>query len=229
MWMMHLGFTIFIRVGPFPAVMIMLWWLFVPGVVWDWLGNLWPRLSTHLPSGGTREWPRSRIIAETFCAISLAIVVLWNLWTINPERWRIGPSPTLNAFAHFLRLDQNWSMFAPTAATDDGWMLLDAELYDGTHIDLLRHGQPLTFSKPHRISSEFPDWKWHKFEVNLMADHNAPLRMRFGDFLARDWSRNHPRVRRWTLWFMRKETLPNYQIISPQKVELAKNELFVTK
>ncbi|MCB9544231.1 MAG: DUF393 domain-containing protein, partial [Myxococcales bacterium] len=33
------------------------------------------------------------------------------------------------------RLFQGWSMFAPDAPTGDGWVVIDAELGDGTHVD----------------------------------------------------------------------------------------------
>lgn len=230
MWLMHLGFYICIRVGPFPMLMATAWLLYVPGETWDWLGQRWKRLA--LPEKAdvpAKRWSWQRIIAGSFCAVCLGIVLLWNLWSVNPQRFSVGPNKVLNTLAQVLRIDQRWHMFAPTAWINDGWFVLDAELYNGSHIDLLRDGRPLSFDKPYRISSEWPDWKWHKFQFNLLDDRHSGLRRPFGDYLASEWSRKHPRVRNWTFWFMREETLPHYQVVKPEKIELARNPMFVTK
>ena len=227
MWLMHAGFATCLRIGYFGTIMMMIWLLFVPSLAWDALAKRWPRLGTTFQPSNAPPWPWQRIALESFLGFCLVIVTLWNLWTFNPVRWKLGPSPILNGIAQALRLDQNWSMFAPSSATDDGWMILDAELYDDSHIDLLRAGQPLTFDKPRRISSEYPDWKWHKFEVNLLGDNNVQLRQPFGDCIAREWSRKHPRVRSWTLWFIREETLPHFLKAKPVRIEVARNGMFV--
>lgn len=229
MWIMHVGFALCLRIGYFPVAMFSIWLLFMPGMVWDWLGRKWSTLrSVEDTSTARPTWHRHA--AEAFALICLSLVLLWNMWTVNAERWApLIPSP-IRSLTVALKLDQNWALFAPTPVTDDGWMICEAELYDGSHIDLIRDGRTVNFDKPHRISSEYPDWKWHKLQVNLVADSYESLRVPVGDYLARDWCERHPqgsKVRAWTLWFMREQTLPHYMAVAPQKVKLGENRLFI--
>lgn len=227
MALLHVGLAMCLRIGYFPYAMLLLWVLFVPACVWSSLSRRWSCFAE--PS--TQPPPLAlRFATQSVIALLLTSVLVWNLWTLNPTRWANGLPPPLRGLAELLRLDQNWALFAPSPITDDGWMILDAELYDGTHIDLLRHGQTVSFAKPHDLSAEYPDWKWHKLEVNLVTPGFATLRQPFGDALARRWCIEHAgatRVRRWTLWFVREETLPHHLAFTPQPIELSKNALFV--
>ncbi len=232
MWLLHLGLALCLRIGCFPYIMMTCWLPFVPAVVWDWLG--WGRKAqpdgdpdASMAGRGERPFRHAAQHAVVFAA--LGIVLIWNLWTVAPDRWSSWLPRPVRAVVDVLRIDQNWALFAPTPITDDGWMILDAELYDGTHIDLLRDGQPASYAKPRSIHSEYPDWKWHKLQVNLVSDGFAALRKPFGDALARRWCLGdaHPKVRNWTLWFVREETLPHRLAYAPQKIELARNALFI--
>jgi hypothetical protein len=226
---MHLGFALCLRIGYFPVAMMSLWLLFIPRECWDWLGMRWTLLAmSHdgLPSLSIGR----RFVTEVVAGLCLLLVLLWNLWTTDAVRWGAWLPKPVTSVGYALRLDQNWALFAPTPVTDDGWMLLEAELYDGRRIDLLREGQTLDFAKPYRISAEYPDWKWHKLEVNLVASGYQSMRRPFGDFLAKQWSEQHAgsaRVRNWTLWFVREQSLPHYMAIEPQRVKLEENRLFV--
>lgn len=231
MWAMHLGFALCLRIGYFPVAMMALWLLFIPGEVWQWLGTRWPQLKVQL-DGATMSklgWPRT--MAEVVAAVCLTLVLLWNLWTTDPQKWNRWLPPSVAALGYTLRLDQSWALFAPTPVTDDGWMICEAELFDGSHIDLLRSGQKVDFSKPPHLSSTYPDWKWHKLQVNLVSRPYEALRQPFADYLATDWCRRNPnssKVRNWTLWFVREPTLPHYIAVAPQKVKLAENRLFIS-
>lgn len=223
---LHLGLALCLRIGYFPYAMLLLWVLFVPACVWDALSQRWSIFN----SPAMQNAPRAlRFATQNVIALLLALVLVWNLWTLNPTRWANFLHTPVRSIAEVLRLDQNWALFAPSPITDDGWMILDAELHDGTHIDLLRNGKAVNFDKPRDLHSEYPDWKWHKLEVNLATTGFTSLRQPFGDALARTWCRQHPtspKVRRWTLWFVREETLPHHLAFTPQRIELAKSNSF---
>jgi hypothetical protein len=133
-------------------------------------------------------------------------------------------------FVYTLRLDQYWGLFAPTPIKNDGWLVLEAELYDQTRIDVLRDGRPLTLDKPAYISAEYPDWKWQKLEANLAEDSGKLYRVPFGDYLCRSWSERQTdpskKIRSWVLYNMLEVTLPHFYAITPQQQELARNNVF---
>jgi hypothetical protein len=226
-WGFHLGLLLTLRLGPFPTLMMAAWLLFVPGMVWDWLALRLP--SAHRNVGARTASPVLEALRHGVPGLLLAFVLLWNLATVHGERWNAWIVSPIRTVMHTLRLDQAWTLFAPTPITDNGWLVLDAELYDHSHIDLLRNGQSLTFAKPAAIHSEAPDWRWHKLESNLPAEASKPLRLPFGDYLARRWQPDdsQKRVREWTLYFMREETLPHHTVRVPDKVELARNPTFL--
>ena len=231
MWAMHLGFGMCLRIGYFPVAMMSIWLLFVPSEAWLWLSSRWPKLNLVTCDSPTARLGWRRTAAETFAAVCLVLVLLWNLWTTDSQKWNRWLPPSVAALGYTLRLDQSWALFAPTPVTDDGWMICEAELFDGSRIDLLRSGQGVNFAKPAHLSSTYPDWKWHKLEVNLVSRSYEALRQPFGDYLASDWCRRNPnssKVRNWTLWFVREQTLPHYIAVTPQKVKLAENRLFIS-
>ena len=170
-------------------------------------------------------------LAQVFVALCIAIVFAWCLGSVQAPRFAWAMPAWARTVAYSLRLDQYWGLFAPTPIKNDGWLVLEAELYDHTRIDLLRLGQPLSFDKPSSVSAEYPDWKWQKLEANLAEESCKLYRKPFGDYLARQASTAQPdpnkKVRGWVLYNMLEVTLPHYTAIAPQKQELARNEVFV--
>ena len=219
-WGLHIGLGLCLRLGPFPAIMMVCWLPFLPTSFWDWLQKR-PASASKLE----RSW-RDRAVAQAFVLCCLVVVVIWNLRSVNYEKWRPLFPNAWSPVAQIFKLDQYWALFAPHPLSDDGWLVLDAELKDGSHVDLLRTGQPTSFLKPERISAEFPDYRWHKLLMNLWAAQYQTMRHPVCGWMERQWNASHPaaqRVHKWTLSFMEEKTLPAYHALIPRKIELAKS------
>ncbi len=220
-WGLHLGMAICLRLGCFPLIMMVAWLPFVPALAWDFLARRRPAARARPPNSHVHPRPAPQF----FAAFCMVLCLLWNLATVDYQRWNPLFPPWGRPVACLLRLDPWWSMFAPAPMTQDGWIVLDATLADGSHVDLLRHGQPVSYAKPPNLSEEAPDWKWHKLLFNLLSPPWAVLRERLGKDQAERWSLAHgpgQQVQSWTLVFMSEETLPHYMAVEPQRVELAK-------
>lgn len=87
------------------------------------------------------------------------------------------------AIVQYGRLFQGWSMFAPNAPTGDGWMVIDAQLADGTHIDPQTGHPPII--EPISPGRMPPGQFWGSYSMRLAADRNR----RFRDGLTH-WLRN---------------------------------------
>lgn len=225
-WLLHIAFALCLRVGPFAPTMMSAWLLFLPSSFWD---ALKPSAGGHSPFSPTpgqlanrHRW-MSRPLAQGFAMFCLVYVILWNL-----RGARIGGSARWlpqwsRPFGYVLNLRQYWTMFAPRPVLDDGWLVMEAVLADGSHVDLLRGGRLVAFEKPALISAEFRDSKWQKAILNLWPEQFSPLRPVFGNYMAFQWNGCHSpaqQIRGWTLWFMREDTPPRGHLAEIVKVEL---------
>lgn len=221
-WMLHLGFALCLRLGPFPWTMMVAWIPFLPSDFWDRLGRGRATFRAAADAGPCHRWMRNGV-TQAFALLCLVYVMLWNLRTTNRERWeRVFPM-SLNPFGYALRIDQCWALFAPKPLTEDGWLVLEATLRDGSKVDLIRSGRPVSYEKPARISAEYRDCKWQKLEMNLYLAQFQKVREPFGQHLAAQWNSTQPPNRQvvsWTLNYMRELTLPLGFAVTPQKVEL---------
>ncbi|MBX7211847.1 MAG: HTTM domain-containing protein [Verrucomicrobiaceae bacterium] len=221
-WGLHLGFALCLRLGPFPWLMMVAWLPFVPSEFWNFVAKP-PRERVSGPHDGARDGWMLHGAVHAFVLFCLAYVVLWNLRTTDREKWERWLPMWANSFGHLLRIDQNWALFAPRPLTEDGWLVLEAGLRDGSTVDLIRDGRPLSFDKPARISAEYPDCKWQKLEMNLYLAQYAAVRAPFGAWHATRWNAVHSpglQVESWTLIYMRELTLPHGFAVTPQRVEL---------
>jgi hypothetical protein len=222
-WSLHLGIALCLRLGPFPWVMITAWMVFLPACFWDFL-EARLKVSRLLPSSGKAHRWMGRAVPQVFALLCLACVVLWNLRTTDFRRFEKIFPRQLSPVGYVLRIEQYWALFAPKPLTDDGWLILEADLKDGRKADLLRDGRAVTLDKPASISAEYPDHKWQKLMMNLWLASCERTRPAFAEWFVQRWNRAHPesvQVAAWTLVYMREETLPHYYAIRPQRVEIA--------
>ena len=226
-WLLHIGLWVCLRLGPFPLIMMAGWLVCVPSLVWDRFAsdrrkNGAPRCEDTAGSLAFPPWLQWRI-THSFVIFCTVYVLLWNLRGIDGVRWRPLFPSWLNPFGYALQIHQYWTMFAPYPTVDDGWLIMEAQLADGSRIDLLRGGRSISFAKPPMISAEFEDSKWQKIIINLWRSPYWSLRASFGNHLAFQWNEAHPRrqIRGWTLWFMREDTPPPGTPQTPvQKIQL---------
>lgn len=243
---LHLGFALCLDLGPFSFTMMALWLLFLPACFWDWLGCCaWGRTAAVCLRAGGEEllasyprcmnWLKAHASPENslgkfgsklmslFCLCGILYVAVWN-WRQDDEKRRSAYFPPgFNKVAYLLRLTQNWTMYAPSPFTDDGWFLLEATLRDGSHVDLLREGQPVDYAKPNFIADTFPNYHWRKCLINLREKGNKTYLAPFGQYLARKWNSEHlsmQQVQSWKLIFMSDPIRPEHQIRTAKQVQL---------
>jgi|GEM_PF-112369 len=96
---------------------------------------------------------------EGSCALLITYVLLWNLRSVDFKRWAQIFPRTLNPLAAALRLEQEWTMFAPRPTNIGGWPIIAATLADGTTVDLVRDGASLSWDYPRSHADVFYDEK----------------------------------------------------------------------
>jgi predicted DCC family thiol-disulfide oxidoreductase YuxK len=112
------------------------------------------------------------------------------------ERAQFTQPRWARAIVQYGRLFQGWSMFAPDAPTRDGWLVIDAVLADGTHIDPQTGRTPVFDVADHRRLRW--DSFWDAYSARIASPRLAPYR---GE------------LRRWLLGRHRHLRLPAAQVI----------------
>ncbi len=94
-------------------------------------------------------------------------------------------------------LGQKWGMF-DEIPSKDGWYVARGVLADGSEIDLLQQGAPLTWDRPPHPAGMFPNHRWRKLfrEMCYFDDFGYQVfREPVARFLKRDWNSRHPATR----------------------------------
>ncbi|WP_170157065.1 HTTM domain-containing protein [Roseimicrobium gellanilyticum] len=229
---LHAGIAICLDIGAFPWVMMAAWLAFLPSEFWrrfirDKHVNIPKneniRCDYHV---GKRDIVFGFVL-NGFCVFSLSMVFLWNLRGTNFAFWEKVFPRWANPAAMVFRLDQYWTMFAPTPLMEDGWFVLRAGLSDGSEVDLLRDGAPVSWDKPALASAAYKDARWQKYQTNLWMTIHQVHRMPYGDYVARRWNDSHgglSQVVAWQLWFVREMTQPDGTRGKPEPILMAQRE-----
>ena len=191
LWLMHLGFALSLDIGQFPWVCMVSSILFLPSCFWTFIGQ-WSQsplvkiasffvhvqnvLARYLPyywwmrrQRGAREARILEVGNSLLASGFLVLIALWNLNQIRPNSVYL-PRP-VERFAHILRIDQRWAMFAPEPMRDDGWFVIVGALRGGASVDLLnRSSTSINWDKPRRVSSLYPDQRWRAYMVMLSRE-----------------------------------------------------------
>lgn len=164
-----------------------------PGnIVYDWVGR-------HRGAFGTlTAWllPERSVKFETgrgaqrIAAVFLVLVFLWNLSTVGaiPLAYQIPVSPVFR----LLRLDQLWNMFAPQPSHRDGWAVYPGKLEDGTEVDVLRPGEPLSWERPRYLSQVYSNIAWRTYRWRIVDKPFTGHLLYYGKYLCREWNWDAP-------------------------------------
>jgi len=127
-----------------------------------------------------------RVFGEVMAAVlfaTIAIEVGTDNWAI-PDAYRIKRRPEfMREIVDYLRLPQGWSMFSPDAPKDDGTLVIDAVLSDGSHIDPRKQAPPDFDAAFH--GPWFDDQQWCDWDLRMKFDGNRHLYPFFRDYIAR--------------------------------------------
>ena len=143
-------------------------------------------------------------------------ILAWNIASIDGNvslRWMkqhdIG--------GNILRLNQRWNMYAPYPRKEHGWLVIPADLADGTQVDLFT-GQSISWEKPKDIGAYFGDDRWRRYLSNLFDDRDPQALQSYSDYLVRNWNHAHDqKIQAVSIVFMKQMTMPDLTIAPPEK------------
>jgi len=166
---------------------------------------------------------RSSLITQIVVAFLLLCVFLYNLQTLNPSKYNKIFIQKIRGIARFLSLNQSWKMFARNPFSDDGWYVVPGELKNGAEVDLLKGSGPVTWEKPKFVSSTslYKNDRWGNYLINLRREKLSTHPRLFAQYLCREWNSRHEgeeQLASLSIYFMRENTLPDYQNPTPKKV-----------
>jgi hypothetical protein len=93
-------------------------------------------------------------------------------------------------------LGQQWSLFSPQPAIDDGWFVMEGIKPDGTRVDVWNGGGEPRFEKPLDFTAGYRNEQWIKFLFHMNRTTSDTDRAYFARYLCRNWNENHAAVAR---------------------------------
>jgi hypothetical protein len=202
---LHVSIGIFMDVGIFPIVCMAAWLVVLPAWFWDRpaftaveamarpaadrLHRLVDRWSSapEAPRGVLRSrWP-GNVVAGFF----LVYILLWNIRTVDFERFRAIFPTDVNVIGRIFRIEQQWNMFAPGPTTNDGWYVIEGETLGGDVVDLLAGGGPVSWEKPELVTETIDGRRWGKFLNRLRLEKYRKYRTYYTRYLGRAWNAEH--------------------------------------
>jgi hypothetical protein len=160
---------------------------------------------------------------HVLAGVFLGYVLLWNLRTVDGERYGQVLPASSDWIGATLGLEQSWGMFAPHPLDAGGWYVVVGELRNGTEVDLFRDGAPVLWGKPLLVSATYRNERWRKYLINLMDAGHAGDRPHYARYLWREWDRRHAgdeQLAGVKIYFMLEPTRPNSAPPPPQRVLL---------
>jgi predicted DCC family thiol-disulfide oxidoreductase YuxK len=150
------------------------------------------RIADYFPAYHSRRLVYGKSwISQAIAAAILALILAWNLSTLNPPLVEIPP--LLRSVGFVLRIDQGWKMFQQPFI-NDGWFAVPALLKDGNRVDLFKgngEGGPLDWKKPPVVSATFTSDRWRKYMLALSTEARDDELREYGRFLCRKWNSTH--------------------------------------
>jgi len=202
--------------------------VFIPGFFWNCLENRFKRSKTFveckrfIPQKRPRRIPIIKAILDfagsVMVVVSFLDMLAWNIASLNGIsgiRWM----QYHDFYGGTLRLDQRWNMYAPAPRAVHGWLVVPANLADGSQIDLFT-GQPTSWVKPGDIGAYWGDDRWRRYLSNLMDDQDPNELQRYADYLVNKWNESHSsdrKVATITIIFMKQITKPDLTITAPEQ------------
>ncbi len=226
---LNLGLMVAINIG----VTIALW----PGRLFTRLSGLFDRLPASWSRPGPCPGDQLSQVTKGFLAFVCVYVVYLN-HAVYTET--IVPKP-LKYFGYFLRLQQEWKLFAPHPGTADGWFVIKGTCVDESEVNLLREGEKISFEKPASVASTFPNQRWRLWLLNLRERNDPLVNASYATWLAKQWNTTHrgPRaVKTVTIIFVAEPTpLPGQPLLAkpilhfrfecPEKLYRSPNEVYL--
>jgi hypothetical protein len=216
---------------------LLFWWL-APFLNWKPLKKIgttvYSRVANNRPfwSRETRFFDyrplpvRLPLFANVLAGVAIVVVLWWNVATVYPGRV-IVPEP-FRGLALTLGWDQMWNMFS-IPLRDDGWYVIPGKLKNGQVVDVYTEKPYVTYAKPRLVSYTYKNQRWQKYMMNLLSPNSGEQRLRYGQYLCRNWNAHHQgdeQLQEFQLVFVREYTLPNYTTAPPLPLTLSQHSCF---
>jgi len=136
----------------------------------------------------------------------IVYVSFWNISSITSKSFQPGGE----TIGLVLAIDQRWDMFSPNPLTYDGWYVIEGELRDGTHVNVLHPESPVSYEKPASIADQYKDERWRKYLMNLSLGDYRAYRLYYGRYLCRSWNigrwpKDSGALERFDIYFMGRQ------------------------
>ena len=156
------------------------------------------------------RYSRSRNIVTL---LLLAYVTVWNFRTLTPKTFSRKTLNSIDWISRLLRIDQSWSIFAPSPPKDDGWYVIPGKLKDGSEIDILKGSGPVVWEKPSlkQRNAIYRNMQWRSYFINLNRAIGKKLYPYYGAYLCRNWNEQHKgskQLDNFEIYFMKERTVP---------------------
>jgi len=222
-----IGMQSLLRIGLFPWVCATAWLIFLPASFWNFFDK---KREDQKSKSSQRKQPKRVSSSELkpvglldritsgFILISFLDVCAWNTASLNgPDAFRWMKQH--DAWSHIFQLDQRWNMYAPYPRDEHGWLVVPADLANGTQVDLFT-SQPVSWDKPGDLGAYFGDDRWRRYLSNLFNDRDPQALQGYADYLVRNWNQHHgedQKVQIVTIIFMKQITMPDLTNTPPEK------------
>lgn len=200
---MHLTFGAMMEIGMFFAVSCASWLVFLPSEFWD---RVLPR---SIPTLEPRRHTDGSVIAAAVVLVLFALNIGTNL-SMSTPRWFASRIPAqFGTAATIAGVAKEWKVYTPPPR-QDGWLVLDATLASGEHIDPRTNAAP-TFDRPADIGDSWGGQRWRRTLFTMSGPSGAAVLRPYGNYIARTWEEAHPgsRVEQVEIWFVIVRTLPD--------------------
>jgi len=136
----------------------------------------------------------ARYLCEGFVAFMLSFVFLWNISSVVPianSNFQQG----MLRLANVTYVNQVWYMFDYPNGIDP-WFVAEARLQDGSRVDVLKAGAPVSENKPDRLHASFRNHRWKMLYMGLRPQgmsrgYGGVYRDGLVDYLRREWNAQH--------------------------------------
>jgi len=228
----HFGFTGFLAIASASPILSPLVPLFRLTVA-RWIGDkLYRYISGHRrvqcsidPSFATARGFGLEFSPLTNTALGCLIIymLLWNMSTV--PGFGLTLSERVRSIGYVIRLDQKWSMFAPSPAKGDGWYVIPGKLQNGRVVNVLENGKPIHWAKPSLISATFKNDHWRKL-MEVMRKQTS-LFPHYAAYICRDWNRRNggtEKLLELEIVFLLERTQPKYDYSPVEKITFLKHQ-----
>ncbi len=182
---MHLGIEACLTVGLFSLISLAGLTLFLPAEIWPRHGSDAPVASAPPVAGRRSHWLR-----EGLCAALLLYVLGLNVAGVVSHARGQPSTAGWKPLNSGLGLGQKWGMFDETPSKD-GWYVARGWRPDGSQIDLLQDGAPVSWDRPDYPTRMFPNHRWRKLfrEMTYFDDFGYQVfREPAARYLRRAWN-----------------------------------------